>query len=77
MFALILSMLINNSSFETLKTKSKQETELTIDQKIDILAWRTEIMAQVILELDDKVNYIINNCKFKNETHVSNTVNPR
>lgn len=77
MFAIFLTMLINNADFELIKSKSKEETELTVDQKIDILAWRTEIMAQAILELDDKINYIINNCKFRNDTHVSNTVNSR
>lgn len=77
MFGLILTMLINNTNFELIKNKSKQESELTVEQKIEILAWRTEIMAQAILELDDKINYIINNCQYKNHTNVSNTVNSR
>ena len=70
-------MITSNADFELIKSKSKGNEELTVDQKIDILAWRTEIMAQAILELDDKINYIINNCRFKNETHVSNTINTR
>jgi hypothetical protein len=77
MFAVLLTMLINNTNFELIKSKSKQETELTLEEKIDILAWRTEIMAQVILELDDKVNYIINHYDHKTKTNVSNRIDPR
>lgn len=77
MLGLILSLMMNTECFEIIKTKTKQNTELTVDQKIEILAWRTEVMAQAILELDDKINFIINNCQYKNQTHVSNTVNTR
>ena len=77
MLGLILTLMTTSEPFELIKSKTKQNDELTIDQKIDILAWRTEIMAQAILELDDKINYIINNCQYKNQTHVSNTVNTR
>ena len=78
MFLIFLTTLLtNNVDFELIKSKSKGNDELTVDQKIDILAWRTEIMAQAIIELDDKINYIINNCQYKNSTHVSNTINTR
>jgi len=78
MFLIFLTALItNNADFELIKSKSKSNDELTVDQKIEILAWRTEIMAQAMLELDDKINYLINNVQYKNITNVNNCTQSR
>jgi hypothetical protein len=72
MFGLIMSLMMHTECFELIKSKTNKNENLTVDQKIEILAWRTEVMAQAILEIDDKINYIINNCQYKNHTNVAN-----
>lgn len=74
MFGLILTLILTpGCDIERAQHLEKNYDELTLEQKIDILAWRTEVIAQVLLELDAKIKYIANNCVLKNKTHVSNT----
>ena len=74
MLGLIVLLTANIAPFELIKNKQKENPELTLEQKIDILAWRTQVILGALDELDAKINYVINNFEQKTKSHVSDSI---
>lgn len=55
MITLLLATL-STSEIILIKSKSKESQEFTLEQKIDMLAWRTEMLAEICDELNYKID---------------------
>ena len=56
MFGLILTLSSVMTCHEFINVKDEKKSDLTMEQKIDILAWRTEYLARICDELNYKID---------------------